>query len=119
MLESSAHRHRPPYSQIPCRTRIDAASCAHANRTRVATRGETPPYLTESPSSGPGPILRNCLFIERNKNTQTTASAATIRKQSTPVWTAALLLVAAVARALIAPPSPGCPRTRHLLAARC
>ena len=35
-------------------------------------------------SSGGGPILRNCLFIERSRKTSATPSAATTRKPSRP-----------------------------------
>jgi hypothetical protein len=68
--------------------------------------------------------LRNCLFIERNKNTSATPIAATIRKQSTPVSTFAPVLAdddaarpasATAVKGLLLPSLSGYPHCRSLV----
>src|SRR5580692_11225603 len=110
------------------------ASAQHANSGYVKTRRETPTLANlgvSSPvfGSSPGPsgaeaagvILRNCLFIEKSRNTSAPPMAATMRKPRTPgvMLLIEFVVLAATTPNVIGSPSPGSRRTGHPRAARC
>ena len=79
-----------------------------------------PSASVPSGSSGFGPILRNCLFIERSRKTSASPSTATTRKPSRPGSTSLIVEVELAARYanVTGAHSPEYPRKGHLPAAR-